>query len=239
VSETDQLKPVILPCDEYQFTQASGQINIYLKQKCTAVRNNFFCLSGMNSNDKIIEKVKDFANRAHGEQKRKFSQDPYIVHPMRVMTTCSSFTTDIAVLSAAILHDVIEDTPVTAKDISEFLRGIMPPEIAERTVGYVVELTDIYTRENYPRVNRRQRKQKEAERLGLASSDAQTIKYADILDNTDITRNDPDFAHTYLREARELLEKMTKGNAALREKTMQRVEQCIASLDPHPSVRTR
>jgi guanosine-3',5'-bis(diphosphate) 3'-pyrophosphohydrolase len=193
----------------------------------------------MYSNDQIIEKVKDFASRAHGEQKRKYSQDPYIVHPMRVMSTCSSCTTDIAVLSAAILHDVIEDTPVTSEEISEFLHGIMPPEAAEKTVGYVIELTDIFTRQNYPRVNRRHRKQQEAERLSKVSSEAQTIKYADILDNTDITRNDPDFAHTYLREARDLLQRMKNGNPSLREKTMRRVEQCIASLAPDPSIRAR
>ena len=46
-----------------------------------------------------------------------------------------------------------------------------------------VQSTDIYTKQNYPGWNRRKRKQKEAERLAVAHPDAQTVKYADIIDN--------------------------------------------------------
>ena len=59
------------------------------------------------------------ANDAHKGQKRKLGDDkgkPYIVHPLRVS---GHFHGDDVVEAAALLHDVIEDTRVTAKDMLE------------------------------------------------------------------------------------------------------------------------
>ena len=189
-------------------------------------------ITGMLSKDDILEKVRHFANAAHGEQKRRYSDDPYIVHPMRVMNLCAVYSQDICVLCAAILHDVIEDTPVTEKEILEFLKTILSEDEASTTTKYVVELTDIYTKEAYPRLNRRTRKAKEAERMSRVSAQAQTIKYADIVDNTDVTRDDPDFASTYLREAADLLHNMNDGHPTLREKAVSTVQRCRQSLSP-------
>lgn len=175
----------------------------------------------------VLKKIEAFANNAHGSQTRKYTADPYIVHPVRVMEKCQTVTSDLAVLAAAILHDVLEDTPTSKKEIEQFLLTVLSPEEAYRAVKYVEELTDIFTRENFPKLNRRVRKQREAERLALVSPDAQTVKYADILDNTDVTFNDPDFARTYLREARHLLVVMTRGNDLLRQQAFNRVEECI------------
>ncbi len=69
---------------------------------------------------------------------------------MRVMRICEKYTQSIPVLAAAILHDVLEDTPVTKADLSAFLEGIMDARDAQRTLQLVVELTDIYTKPNYP-----------------------------------------------------------------------------------------
>jgi len=180
--------------------------------------------------DAIIQQVKDFTNAAHGQQTRRYSKDPYIVHPMRVMGTCREFTNDLPVLCAAILHDVLEDTPITHTRLESFLQSIMDTEAANRTLKLVVDLTDVFTKKNYPRLNRRTRRQKEAERLGTVDPDAQTIKYADILDNTDVTRQDPDFAWTFLRECSVILEKMNKGNPDLRNRALKRVADCLAYL---------
>jgi len=62
--------------------------------------------------DKVLEQVKDFADKAHGDQLRKYTPDRYIVHPMRVMLICQEYTDDSQILAAALLHDVLEDTPV-------------------------------------------------------------------------------------------------------------------------------
>ena len=79
----------------------------------------------------------------------------------------------------------------------------MTKEDASRTTSLVVELTDVYTKAAYPRWNRRKRKRKESERIQKTSSDSQTIKYADIIDNCkEIVEHDPDFAGLFLMECR-------------------------------------
>ncbi len=63
--------------------------------------------------DKVLEKVKEFADNAHGDQMRKYTPDRYIVHPIRVMEICREYDSRLPVLAAALLHDVLEDTKVT------------------------------------------------------------------------------------------------------------------------------
>ena len=100
--------------------------------------------------DAILEKVKVFADQAHGDQRRKYSNERYIFHPLRVMENCRNYTDDMAVLAAALLHDVLEDTKVTREEMDNFLREIMPEVMAARTLDLVIELTDVYTKKNYP-----------------------------------------------------------------------------------------
>ncbi|HEX8549570.1 MAG TPA: HD domain-containing protein [Cytophagaceae bacterium] len=175
-----------------------------------------------------IEQIKTFADHCHGEQKRKYSGDRYIVHPIRVMETCRNYTNDITVLAAALLHDVLEDTPVTKEEIKQFLETIIDPENASRTVRIVEELTDVFIKENFPNLKRKKRRAKEALRLGTVSSEAQTIKYADIIDNAvDMSAYDKNFAPLYLSECKDILKNMTRGNAELYQRALQVVEDCL------------
>lgn len=175
----------------------------------------------------ILDQVKFFAEKAHGMQKRKFSEEPYIFHLIRVANTCSEYTDDIAVLSAAFLHDVLEDTQVTRDQILEFLETIMDSEKAMKTVSLVIELTDVYIKKDFPGLNREKRKVREAERLASASEDAQTIKYADVIDNsTDIAKYNTDFSEVYLKEAIQLLHQINKGNPVLYRKAVSTTEHC-------------
>ncbi len=41
----------------------------------------------------------------------------YILHPLEVAAIVGTMTNDLEILSAAVLHDTVEDTPVTAQDI--------------------------------------------------------------------------------------------------------------------------
>ena len=59
-----------------------------------------------------IEKALQIAARAHEGQKDKEGL-PYILHPVRVMMSVEGEETQIV----AVLHDVIEDTSVTAEDL--------------------------------------------------------------------------------------------------------------------------
>jgi (p)ppGpp synthase/HD superfamily hydrolase len=164
----------------------------------------------------VLEKVQDYADRAHGDQLRKYSSDRYIVHPIRVMQKCQKYFEDVTILSAAILHDVLEDTEVSEGELYQFLSTIMDEAEAIRTTQLTVELTDIYTKTKYPRWNRKKRKRKEAQRLSKVSAEAQTIKYADIIDNCkEISIHDPHFAKRFLPECHQLLQQIRNGNLDL------------------------
>jgi guanosine-3',5'-bis(diphosphate) 3'-pyrophosphohydrolase len=170
----------------------------------------------------LLKQITEFADQAHGQQLRKYSKDRYIVHPIRVMNTCLQYSNDVAVHAAALLHDVIEDTPVDAQEIKRFLLTTsMSDQDVERTVLFVLELTDVYVKAAYPRMNRKARKEMERLRMSKVSYEAQTIKYADILDNADdIGKNDQDFAPIFIRESKLLLDVLQEGNMLLRDRVL-------------------
>ncbi|MBR4765242.1 MAG: bifunctional (p)ppGpp synthetase/guanosine-3',5'-bis(diphosphate) 3'-pyrophosphohydrolase [Clostridia bacterium] len=65
-----------------------------------------------------FEKAVEFAVKAHSGQRRK-DGGIYILHPFEVAAIAGSMTFDEDVLCAALLHDTVEDTDVTAEDIFE------------------------------------------------------------------------------------------------------------------------
>src|SRR5665213_353728 len=84
---------------------------------------------------KLIDAIL-FAAESHSGQLRKDGKTPYVNHPLEVMHLLAH-TGEIAdqdVLVAAVLHDVIEDTNTTAKEIAD--------RFGERVSKIVVELTD-------------------------------------------------------------------------------------------------
>jgi (p)ppGpp synthase/HD superfamily hydrolase len=183
---------------------------------------------GLDYMEEILQKVKEFARQAHGDQRRKFIDEPYINHPIRVMEICRQYDANIETLSAALLHDVLEDTVVTADQIKEFLLPLLNEETTAHTIKLIKELTDVYTKKSYPGLNRRERKDKERERLRNTSSHAQTIKYADIIDNsTDIKNLNNNFAKVFLLECRTILKTIMKGDQRLYKRAVETVEQGI------------
>ncbi|HET7896021.1 MAG TPA: HD domain-containing protein [Flavisolibacter sp.] len=176
----------------------------------------------------VLKKVRDFADQAHGNQRRKYSPERYIVHPERVMKICEAYTDRLPLLAAALLHDVLEDTPVTKQKLQAFLLSEMDAADANETTSLVVELTDVFTKQLHPRWNRKKRKQKEARRIEKTSGDSQTVKYADIIDNCrEIVQHDPEFANVFLQECKSLLKVMQKGNQELYRRAVETVDQCL------------
>jgi guanosine-3',5'-bis(diphosphate) 3'-pyrophosphohydrolase len=172
--------------------------------------------------EEILEAVRDFADQSHGDQMRKYTPERYIVHPVRVMEVLKEYTSDTQMLAAALLHDVLEDTPVKKADMLKFLLTVMDEKMAKETLELVVELTDVYIKANYPQLNRKKRKSLELERMAKTSAESQTIKYADIIDNcNEIVKHDRHFASVFLIECLKNLEVMEKGNPKLRERAMQ------------------
>lgn len=67
------------------------------------------------------QEIKDafaLADEAHKDQ-RRVSGDPYIMHPLAVATILAHLQVDKTTLMAALLHDVVEDTPYTEEDLKE------------------------------------------------------------------------------------------------------------------------
>jgi|TARA_B110000211_G_C13764713_1_gene414797 (p)ppGpp synthase/HD superfamily hydrolase len=156
----------------------------------------------------LVQRALAFATLAHHDQKRKYSGQPYIVHPIEVAEIVRTVEHDDEMLAAALLHDVVEDTDVTIEAIkSEFGEGV---------ADLVDDLTDV----SEPRDgNRKVRKAMDREHSARTSARAQTIKLADLISNSsDITANDPSFAKVYLAEKALLLEVLIKGDPALLKK---------------------
>ena len=65
-----------------------------------------------------ILRAYEFGSKAHEGQQRK-SGEPYIHHPLEVARILSDMHMDYQTLSAAILHDVIEDTHTAKAEISK------------------------------------------------------------------------------------------------------------------------
>jgi (p)ppGpp synthase/HD superfamily hydrolase len=176
------------------------------------------------SSNSVIDLVKDLAIRLHGDQIRKYSGDPYYTHLFRVSDTVKEIGGDEAMIMAALLHDVLEDTPTNDIELISELEMIVDPQMARDIVNLVIELTDVYIKENFPEMNRKARKEMEAKRLGEVSSRAQTIKYADLLDNgEDIMKNDPSFGRVYLREKERILNYMRNGDKYLYNKCLSQI----------------
>ena len=64
----------------------------------------------------ILDKALQYSIDAHQHQFRK-SGEPYIIHPILVASIVSSITADESMAIAALLHDVVEDTPTTIEDV--------------------------------------------------------------------------------------------------------------------------
>lgn len=158
-----------------------------------------------------IELAQNFARQKHTGQKRKYTGEPYINHCRSVANQVAMVTTNEDMISAAWLHDTLEDTETTAMELEE----LFGPRVA-KLVG---ELTDHYTSPSHG--NRAERKQKECERLSKISPEAQTIKLADLIDNTkSIVERDLEFAKVYLKEKENVLKVLTKGDSGLYEMAM-------------------
>ena len=66
----------------------------------------------------LIDKAYKYAKKYHDGQKRESGED-YIIHPLTVAYILASMHADRETLCAALLHDIIEDTPVTYEDIKK------------------------------------------------------------------------------------------------------------------------
>lgn len=152
-----------------------------------------------------VAAARELAVRWHAGQVRKYSGDPYTVHCERVAVLTAMVCPVPAVVAAAWLHDALEDTECPEREIQE--------RCGTQALRLTLEVTDI---SRLADGNRAARKARDRQHLSFASPEGQTIKLADLIDNTmSIAFWDPDFARTYLEEKNELLAVLTLGDVRL------------------------
>ena len=164
----------------------------------------------------IVEKAKKYATAAHASisQLRKYTNEPYIVHPAEVVRIVMSVPHSEAMLAAAWLHDTVEDVFVAAQGLPreegiEIIRAEFGDEVADIVDG----LTDVSRKEDG---NRATRKAIDRAHSGDAPAEVHTVKLADLISNSkSILEHDANFAVTYLAEKALLLEVLTKGDPTL------------------------
>lgn len=148
---------------------------------------------------RLVRMAQLFAQAAHGAigQKRRYTGEPYIEHPAEVVGLLKAAgVTDDAMLAAAWLHDVVEDTRIELPTI----RRVFGPHVED----LVLDLTECTPLELG---NRATRKRLALLEMQKASPQAKSIKCADLVSNTRSTReHDPKFWLVYHAEALALVE---------------------------------
>lgn len=162
-------------------------------------------------------KLFDFVKEMHGSQKRKYTGAPYYTHLLSVADRIDQYVKNGYETEIALCHDLIEDTACSLAELSSKLLSYgYNIEEDELILAGVDDLTDKYTHDKYPSLNRAQRKELEGARIIGSRPIAQTVKYADIIDNMlSLTEHDPGFARVYAREVDSYLWKINMGNPGL------------------------
>lgn len=127
----------------------------------------------------MIDKAIEFATKAHEGQYRKGTRRPYIVHPIEVSDIVASMTKDEEVISAAVLHDTIEDC-------ADVTKAVLEREFGGRVATIVAKESEDKSK------TWEERKRTTIERLRSAPREVQMIALADKLSNMrDIDRDYP------------------------------------------------
>jgi len=130
--------------------------------------------------EEMIQRAIAFATKAHDGQLRKGTMRPYILHPLEVGVIVARMTEDEEVISAAILHDTIEDCEgVTAQMIEQ----MFSKRVAELVQKESEDKSKTWM----------ERKGATIQHLKVAEREVQMIGLADKLSNIrDIDRNYPE-----------------------------------------------
>ena len=123
----------------------------------------------------LLDRAIIFAVKAHAGTERRGKGFPYIVHPMEAMEIVATITPDQELLAAAALHDVVEDTPVTADEIRA--------EFGDRIAALVVAESDVFEEGVSEEDSWHARKQAAIDRLARAPHDAKIVAMGDKLSN--------------------------------------------------------
>ena len=128
----------------------------------------------------LVLKATQFAALKHCDQRRKDGKTPYIIHPISVAMILLEIGSieDLEILSAALLHDTLEDTDTSAHELEKIF--------GSRVRIIVEELTD------NDMLTFSQRKQMQIDNAPYLSKDATLVRIADKISNvSDVIENPP------------------------------------------------
>ena len=155
------------------------------------------------------------AAQAHEGQKRKYTGRPYVEHPFRVASRVIEHLKSMtqkypwhkeAIVAAAMLHDVLEDTQATEQDVFS--------NSCQETLGFVKWLTN--PSKDRTDLNRAERKEMDREHLRKAPWEVKLIKLVDRIDNLGEMGDAPwDFKLKYAQESILLLDAIGDADAEL------------------------
>ena len=163
-----------------------------------------------------IDKAIKFAADAHSGQKRKLGGAPYILHPLEAAAIAARLTSDEDVMCAAVLHDAVEDTAVTAETIRR--------EFGDRVADLVSAETENKREDLPPEITWRIRKEETIEHLmTVKDKDVKILWLADKLSNM------RSIVNAYLKIGDALWEKFHQKDKKMHEWYYRSVEKALES----------
>ena len=179
----------------------------------------------------IVLDAYEVADEEHFGVYRDYTGEPYINHPVEVARLLSTVPHTPAMLAAALLHDVLEDTGYT--------EAKMRVRFGDEVTELVKMVTKVSTKDDGPRW---QRAAMDMAHLATASPAGQSIKLADIICNCrTIADHDPQRALGYLNEKLAVLQVITQGDPELWQAALdtvlqglQKAQRLAPGQDPQP-----
>jgi len=180
---------------------------------------------GVNSAKPNCAGLTAWVKEQHAGQMIRKTEEPYFDHLLFVAEKAGAIIPlgyDIG-----LCHDLIEKTSVTASMLKEVLISLDYPAIsADHITKCVVELTDVFTKTNFPQLKKKARKKFEAKRLATISPNAQTVKYADLIYNINwMLKHARKKVLKYLGVKKALLETMHEGGEGLHNEVLLLIDQ--------------
>lgn len=123
----------------------------------------------------LFDRAVAFAVRAHAGTERRGQGFPYVIHCMEAASIVSTMTADPELLAAAVLHDVVEDTPCTVEDLRA--------EFGDRVAELVEAESEQPVPGMSPAASWKERKTAAMQRLAAAPRDVQVVAMGDKLSN--------------------------------------------------------
>lgn len=173
----------------------------------------------------LILRALEFAARRHRTQKRKGEdKSPYINHPIQVANLLANEVgeKDPILLTAAILHDVVEDTVDTPEEKQELIK-----QISELFGEHVLSLTLGVTDDKS--LEKQERKRLQIEQAPHKSDNAKKLKIADkIMNVRDVTTNPPvGWTLQRILEYFDWAEKVVAGLKGVNKKLDDKFNECL------------